>query len=249
MAGRQAIVTGGGKGIGRAVAERLAGDGDRVTIVGRDVGALQEAATEIDGQVSCERCDVADEAAVSQLFESVDAPDILVNNAGVSSSAPLARTELSDWTRQLEVNATGSFLCTRAALPGMRDRDFGRVVFVASTAGRAGFPYTAAYSASKHAALGLMRATAAELAATGVTSNAVCPTYVRSEMTERSIERIAASTDRSAADAEQVLAGSAPLGRLLEPAEVAAAVAFLAADESGAINGQALVLDGGGIQA
>jgi len=149
----------------------------------------------------------------------------------------------------LEVNATGAFLCTRAALGGMVERGTGRIVTVASTAARAGLRYTAAYTASKHAAVGLMRAVAAEVAGTGVTANAVCPTYVRTEMTERSIARIVAVTERSEEEAEAALIASSPLGRLLEPDEVAFAVAFLAAPEAGAINGQALVLDGGGIQA
>ena len=116
--------------------------------------------------------------------------DVLVNNAGVAESAPLARTTLADWRRQLDVNATGAFLCTRAAVPGMVERDSGRVVTVASTAGLVGGRYVAAYTASKHAAVGLMRAVAAEVAGTGVTANAVCPSYVRTPMTERTLERI-----------------------------------------------------------
>jgi NAD(P)-dependent dehydrogenase (short-subunit alcohol dehydrogenase family) len=131
----------------------------------------------------------------------------------------------------------------------MLERDYGRVVFVASTAGRVGYPYTAGYAASKHAAIGLMRATAAELGGTGVSANAVCPTYVRTEMTQRSVARIAGATGRSEAESERTLADAAPLGRLLEPDEVASAVAFLSSDGAAAINGQTLVLDGGGIQA
>jgi NAD(P)-dependent dehydrogenase (short-subunit alcohol dehydrogenase family) len=130
----------------------------------------------------------------------------------------------------------------------MVERDAGRVVTVASTAGRVGYRYTAGYTASKHAAVGLMRAVAAEVAGTGVTANAVCPAFVRTDMTARSVERIAATTGRSTEEGEAALARSSPLGRLLEPEEVAFAVAFLAAPEAGAINGQTLILDGGGIQ-
>ena len=173
---------------------------------------------------------------------------MLVLNAGVATSARLERTTLADWRAHLDVNATGAFLCTRAALGGMRERDSGRIVTVASTAGLVGSRYTAAYAASKHAAVGLMRAVAAEVAGTGVTANAVCPTYVRTDMTRRSIERIVATTSRSEDDAEASLATQSPLGRLLEPDEVAFAVAFFAAPEAGAINGQTLVLDGGGVQ-
>jgi NAD(P)-dependent dehydrogenase (short-subunit alcohol dehydrogenase family) len=225
---RVVVVTGGTRGIGRAVVERFSAD--QVVALGR------------------EQCDVTDEAAVAAMFERIGPVDVLVNSAGVSSSAPLARTALDDWRTQIDVNATGAFLCTRAVLPGMLERGSGRIVTVASTAGRAGARYTAAYTASKHAAVGLMRAVAAEVAGTGVTANAVCPTFVRTDMTARSVERIVERTGRSEAEAEAALAESAPLGRLLEPEEVAFAVAFLAAPEAGAINGQTLILDGGGIQ-
>jgi NAD(P)-dependent dehydrogenase (short-subunit alcohol dehydrogenase family) len=184
---------------------------------------------------------------VAKLFERVGAVDVLVNNAGVAESAPLARTTLADWRRQLDVNATGAFLCTRAAVPGMVERGSGRVVTVASTAGLAGGRYVAAYTASKHAAVGLMRAVAAEVAGSGVTANAVCPSYVRTPMTERTLERISEKTGRSREEALATLEASTPLGRLLEPEEVAEAVWYLASDLAAAVNGHALVLDGGGV--
>jgi NAD(P)-dependent dehydrogenase (short-subunit alcohol dehydrogenase family) len=241
---RVVVVTGGGKGIGRSVVARFAAAGERVVAVGRDRSALEETdATE------AEVCDVTSEAEVEALFARLGRVDVLVNNAGVATSAPLARTTLEDWHAQLAVNATGAFLCTRAVVPGMVERAEGRVVTVASTAGRVGSRYTAAYTASKHAAVGLMRAVAAELAGTGVTANALCPAYVRTEMTRRSVARIVAATGRDEEDVEAALLESFPLGRLLEPEEVAFAVAFLAAPEAAAINGQTLVLDGGGIQA
>jgi NAD(P)-dependent dehydrogenase (short-subunit alcohol dehydrogenase family) len=241
---RVVVVTGGGKGIGKAVVDRFAAAGERVVAVGRDPAALEPSAA-----AETAVCDVTDEEQVKALFERFGPIDVLVNNAGAATSAPLARTTLQDWRDLLDVNATGAFLCTRAVLGGMVERGSGRIVTVASTAARAGLRYTAAYTASKHAAVGLMRAVAAEVAGTGVTANAVCPTYVRTEMTERSIARIVAVTERSEEEAEAALIAASPLGRLLEPDEVAFAVAFLAAPEAGAINGQALVLDGGGIQA
>ncbi|HEX5469464.1 MAG TPA: SDR family oxidoreductase [Gaiellaceae bacterium] len=244
MTPRVVLVTGGGRGIGRAVVARFAAAGERVVAVGRDRDALEES-----GAAEAEVCDVTDEPGVEALFRRLGRVDVLVNNAGVSASAPLARTTLEDWRLLFEVNATGAFLCTRAALPGMIERADGRIVTVASVAGLAGSRYTAAYTASKHAAVGLMRAVASEVAGTGVTANAVCPAYVRTEMTERSVARISERTGRSAEEAEAALAGSLPLGRLLEPEEVAFAVAFLAAPEAAAVNGQALVLDGGGLQA
>jgi len=240
---RAVVVTGGGKGIGRAIVTRFAVAGDRVVAVGRNREALEatEAAT-------AEVCDVTDEDQVTALFERLGPIDVLVNNAGVATSARLGRTTLDDWRAQWEVNATGAFLCTRAAIGGMMARGDGRIVIVASTAGLVGSRYTAAYTASKHATVGLMRAVAAEVAGTGVTANAVCPAYVRTEMTSRSIARIVAATDRTEEEAEAALIASSPLGRLLEPDEVAFAVAFLAAPEAAAINGQTIVLDGGGIQ-
>jgi NAD(P)-dependent dehydrogenase (short-subunit alcohol dehydrogenase family) len=244
MTPRVVLVTGGGRGIGKAVVARFAAAGDRVVAVGRDRLALEES-----GATETEVCDVTDEPGVEELFRRLGRVDVLVNNAGASASAPLGRTTLEDWRLLFEVNATGAFLCTRAALPGMIERADGRIVTVASVAGLAGSRYTAAYTASKHAAVGLMRAVASEVAGTGVTANAVCPAYVRTEMTERSVARISERTGRTAEEAEAALAESSPLGRLLEPEEVAFAVAFLAAPEAGAVNGQALVLDGGGLQA
>jgi len=227
---RVVVVTGGTRGIGEAIAARFAALGERVIALGRADG------------------DVTDDAAVADIFERTGPVDVLVNNAGVSASADVARTTLDDWRAQIAVNATGAFLCTRAVLGGMRERGRGRIVTVASTAGLQGARYTAAYTASKHAAVGLMRAVAAEVAGTGVTANAVCPAFVRTDMTTASVQRIVASTGRSEAQAEEALASMTPLGRLLEPEEVAFAVAFFAAPEAGAINGQTLVLDGGGIQ-
>ena len=227
---RVVVVTGGTRGVGEAIAARFAALGERVIALGRADG------------------DVTDDAAVADIFERTGPVDVLVNNAGVSASADVARTTLDDWRAQIAVNATGAFLCTRAVLGGMRERGRGRIVTVASTAGLQGARYTAAYTASKHAAVGLMRAVAAEVAGTGVTANAVCPAFVRTDMTAASVQRIVASTGRSEAQAEEALASMTPLGRLLEPEEVAFAVAFFAAPEAGAINGQTLVLDGGGIQ-
>ncbi len=230
MSPRLIVVTGGTKGIGRSVADLFRTLGDRVVAPGR------------------EECDVTDESSVRGFFDRVGPVDVLVNNAGVAESDPLSLVSLPEWERHLAVNATGAFLCTRAVLGGMLERDSGRVVVVASVAGLVGKRYTAAYTASKHAAVGLVRAVAAEVAGTGVTANAVCPAFVRTEMTERAVARISERTGRTPAQSEAALAGMAPLGRLVEPEEVAHAVAFLASPLAAPVNGQSLVLDGGGVQ-
>ena len=222
------VITGGKRGIGASITAHFEG-------LGHDVVPLASA-----------DLDVTDEQAVARVFGELGSVDVLVNNAGVSSSAPLKRTTLDEWHRQLDVNATGAFLCTRAVLEGMRSRDFGRIVTVASLASHAGSRYTSGYTASKHAVMGFMRAVAAEVAGTGVTANSVCPAYVRSDMTDDTIANIEARTGRQ--DGEEVLAKMAALGRLIEPEEVAFAVAFFASGEAGAINGQSLIMDGGGVQ-
>jgi NAD(P)-dependent dehydrogenase (short-subunit alcohol dehydrogenase family) len=221
---RTVVVTGGKRGIGRTICEAFAGE---------NVIALASA-----------DLDVTDEAAVARVLGELEV-DVLVNNAGVSSAAPVHRTTLDEWHRQIEVNATGAFLCTRAVLPGMRERNRGRIITVASMASHIGSRYTSGYTASKHAVLGLMRAVAAEVGGTGVTANCVCPAYVRSDMTDATIANIESRTDKSG---EAALAAMTPLGRLIEPEEVAFAVKFFAADEAGAINGQTINIDGGLVQ-
>jgi NAD(P)-dependent dehydrogenase (short-subunit alcohol dehydrogenase family) len=248
---RTVVVTGGAKGIGRAVVQRFAALGDQVVALGRDRAALARLQVEVavEPPVRTMACDVTDEWAVNATFAQLDEVDVLVNNAGFGESASLAKTTPESWARHFAVNVTGPFLCMRAVVPGMRDRQRGSIITVASTAGRVGTPYTSAYTASKHAAIGLTRAVASELAGTGVRVNAVCPTFVRTDLTARAIARIVELTGRSEAESEAAITGTSPLARLLEPDEVADTIVFLASPAAATISGQALVIDGGGIQA
>ncbi len=240
---RRAAVTGGGRGIGRAVALRLAADGFRVSVLGRDAVALGETAAAAPGRIDVVRCDVTDEGAVRAAFAEIGDVHVLVNNAGIAASAPVGRTTLADWEAMLRVNATGTFLCTREVVDRMRARGWGRIVTVASIASHHGAPYIGAYAASKHAVVGFTRSLAAELRRSGVTANCVCPGYVRTEMTERTIANIVARTGRAADVTEREL--NPALGRLIDRDEVAAAVAYLVSDAAGAVNGQSIVIDGG----
>jgi NAD(P)-dependent dehydrogenase (short-subunit alcohol dehydrogenase family) len=251
---RRVLVTGASRGVGVAIAVRFATLGDEVIAVSRDADALtrsvaeQTAALAGAGTIRAVACDVTDETAVAALADQAGDVDVLVNNAGRSESAPLHETTLDSWQAQMAVNATGVFLCTRAFIGGMRDRGEGRIITIASTAGRAGAAYASAYSASKHAAVGLTRAAAAELAGTRVTANAVCPAFVDTEMTRRSADRIAQKTGRSVAESVDALARLSPLGRLVTVDEIADAVEWLASPGAVAINGQTIVIDGGGLQ-
>ena len=249
-----AFITGGGRGIGRAVALAFAREGARVAVVARTASEVAHVAEEISEQCGVETmhatCDVSSVESVARAFAAVaekfgQAPDMLVNNAGIAESAPLVKTDDELWHRHLAVNLTGTFYCTRAALPAMIDRGWGRIINIASIAGKTGAPYIAAYSASKHGVLGLTRSLALEVATKGITVNAICPGYVDTEMTTRALEIIEAKTGKSAADSLDAIKAMNPQRRLVEPAEVAALALLLASDAGRGINGQAINVDGG----
>lgn len=242
------MITGGAKGIGRAIAEGFTRAGDSVLITGRDQAALAATATALGAGVEWRVMDVSDEASVQACFAPEKHIDVLICNAGRAGSAPIPRETLDNWDSMMAVNATGVFLCCREALALMKPAGTGRILCIASTASHAGVPYTAAYTASKHAALGFMRSLASEVAGTGITANSISPTFVDTEMTQRTIQNIQAKTGKSAEEARRILEKGSPLGRLVRPDEVAAATLFLASPEAAAINGQSLILDGGGIQ-
>lgn len=247
---RTCLVTGAGRGIGRAVAHRLAAEGDRVALTARSADQLREVAAALPGPSLVLPADITVAAAVEETFAAVEARwggvDVLVANAGAGASAKLADTTDEMWQAQLDLLLTAPFRCVRRAVPGMVGRGWGRIVVVASMAARRGEPYVAAYTAAKHGVLGLVRAAAAELAGTGVTVNAVCPAYVDTPMTDATVAAIARRTGRSPQDARAALAARQPIGRLITPDEVAEAVWFCVAN--GAVTGQGLNVDGGAVQ-
>jgi 3-hydroxybutyrate dehydrogenase len=247
---RTALVTGAGRGIGRAVAQKLSGAGLRVALTARSADELAQTAAVCPGESLVLPADITDEEGVNRVFAEVEGSwgpvTILVANAGAGFSARLEKTTDAQWQRMLDLNLTAPFRCMRRAVTGMKAAGYGRIVVVASIAARVGEPYISAYTASKHGVLGLVRSAAAELASTGVTVNAVCPGYVDTPMTETSIEGIVATTGRTAQEVRQILERKQPIGRLITPEEVAATVWFCI--ENAAMSGQAVNVDGGAVQ-
>jgi NAD(P)-dependent dehydrogenase (short-subunit alcohol dehydrogenase family) len=248
LAGRHALVTGGGTGIGAAIATALARAGATVTICGRRLEPLQATAAG-DANIRVVVADATSEESVAKVFAQAEAAakpfDIVIANAGMVESAPASRTSLELWNRTIEVNLTGAFLTAKPALPAMRARGWGRIVFVASTAGLKGYAYVAPYVAAKHGVIGLMRALALETVSEGITVNAVCPGIAETPMLSETIERIVAATGRSEADVRATLAANNPQSRFIRPQEVADAVLWLCADASAGITGQAISVSGG----
>ena len=254
LANRLAFITGGGRGIGRAIAIAFAREGASVAVAARTQDQIESVASEIneqhDAAAFAVECDVASAESIKRAFELVNkkfgrAPDILVNNAGVVETVPFIKTDEAVWQRHLAVNLTGTFHCTHAALTAMIRGHWGRVINVASIAGKTGAPYISAYAASKHGVLGLTRSLALEVAPLGITVNAICPGYVDTEMTARGVENIVARTAISKDEAIRALETMSPQNRLITAEEVAALAVLLASEEGRGINGQAINVDGG----
>lgn len=249
LAGKHAVVTGGGRGIGAAIAAELAQAGARLTLMGRNRSSLEARAQQMNADVHIETCDVTSPDEVQRAFgaaqEAFGPITILVNNAGQAESQPFAKTDLGLWQRMLAVNLTGTFLCTQAALPGMLEAGWGRIVNIASTAGLRGYPYVSAYCAAKHGLVGLTRSLALELARKNITVNAVCPGFTETELLEASLANIVQKTGRTPDEARSELARSNPQGRLVKPSEVAQVVLWLCLPGSAALTGQAIAVAGG----
>ncbi len=247
LQGKHAVVTGGYKGIGAAIARRLVDLGARVSILARDEAAARAFADGLP-EACAIACDVTDEAAVERAFAAArdffGPVDILVANAGGTVAKPLAEETVEGFRQGLEVNLVGVFACLRAVLPAMTDRGAGRIVVVASTAGLKAYPGVAAYVAAKHGALGLVRAAALETARTGVTVNAVCPGYTETDLAGQAIAALK-ERGKSEAEARETLARTNPMRRLIDPDEVANAVEWLICPGSEAITGQAIAVAGG----
>jgi len=242
---RHVVITGGGRGIGAEIARTFAKLGDRITVLARTREEVEGVADEVGGYGV--RCDVGEPASVEAAFMAAGPVDILINNAGVARSSPVLKTDVRVWEEHMKVNLTGSFLCSLKVLPGMSSRGNGRIINIASVAGLKGYPYLAAYCASKHGLIGLTRALAAEYADKGVTVNAICPGYVEGPLLDHSIQNIVDKTGRDIAEVRQELEDRSPQHRFLAAEEIAAMCVFLASEAARGVNGQALSVCGGEI--
>lgn len=244
--GKKVLITGGGTGVGAGLARGFAQAGAEVFVSGRTAATLESVAAE-HANISSVVCDVADEESVKAMFDQIGPMDVVIANAGIAESAPLVKTDLESWNRLMAVNLTGVFLTWREGLRNMQGKEWGRLIVIASTAGLKGFGYVAPYSATKHGVIGLTKSVALEVAKKGITANAICPGYLNTEMTDRSVATVMEKTGMSESEARATLAKGNPQGRLFEPSEVTASALWLCGEGSEGINGQAIAISGGEI--
>ena len=244
--GKKVLITGGGTGVGADMAKGFANNGAEVFISGRTAATLEIVAS-THANISPVVCDVTNEDSVKAMFDQIGAMDVIVANAGAADSAPLLKTDLESWNHMMAVNLTGVFLTLKEGLSHMKGKDWGRLISVASTAGLKGYAYVAPYAAAKHGVVGLTKSLALEVAKKGITVNALCPGFLNTEMTDRSVANIIEKTGMSEDDARATLAKNNPQGRLIEPSEVTASALWLCSEGSEGINGQAIAISGGEI--
>ncbi|HEY2042940.1 MAG TPA: SDR family oxidoreductase [Jatrophihabitans sp.] len=247
---RVCLVTGASRGIGLAIATRLIAAGHRVGLAARSADLLDKAVAELGENALAIPADLTDAIGIDRAYEVLEQAwgpvEVLVANAGSGVAAPLVDTTDEVWQRMLDLNLTAPFRCIRRGLPNMLEAGWGRVVVIASVVAKRGEAEVAAYTASKHGVLGLVRSAAAEVARSGVTVNAICPGYVDSPMTDETVAAIVARTRRKPNEARQLLERRQPIGRLISPDEVAGAVQFCI--DNAAVTGQGINVDGGAVQ-
>jgi len=255
LKGQHGLITGGSRGIGAAISNALAALGANVTIVARNQQNLEKQRerleTEFGVTALCIKTDITNEKEVQRSFtkaaKTAGPVDILINNAGIGKSMPFHKMDLEFWKATLDLNLTGTFLCTKQVYDSMRERGYGRIINISSTVGLRGYPYIAAYTASKHAIIGLTRTLALESAKKGITVNAICPGYTDTDLVSEAVENIAATSGRDKENIKTEIENMSPLGRLITPEEVAESAAWLCLPSSASITGQAIVVAGGSV--
>lgn len=249
LSGKHVVITGGGTGIGLAIATAFKAEGATLTLMARNLERLKLAAEKLGKGVHVLACDVTDPDSVTSAFEQAEHDngmvDILVNNAGAAESAPFAKTSLESWQRMLDVNLTGPFLCSQAVINNMVEANKGRIITISSTAGLKAFHKISAYGAAKHGVIGLTRNMALELANTNITANCICPGFTETDIATNAIQNIVKKTGMTADEAEKAIISTNPQGRMIQPFEIAETALWLASDGACSVTGQSIAISGG----